>query len=103
MRRGRGLALRSSALQLSQHSLGPSLPPLGIHTLLAQVIFIIFSVIYFPNTFSQGFLQMTAISLGTTCAVSQFHLLPPTDVPAQTYIPIPKMTPFETQMRSRQL
>lgn len=44
-RRGRGLAPRSSALQLSQHSLGPSLPPLGIHTLLAQVIFILFSVI----------------------------------------------------------
>ena len=41
-RRDRGLAPRSSALRLSQLLLGPNLPPLGIHTLLAQVIFVIF-------------------------------------------------------------
>jgi hypothetical protein len=50
-RRGRGLAPRSSALQLSQHLLGPKVPPPGIHILLAQVSLAIFSIRYIGRHF----------------------------------------------------
>ena len=51
-RRGRGLAPRSSALQLFPPSLGPKDPPPDIHTLLAQVIFLLCSLAHHILTLS---------------------------------------------------
>lgn len=125
-RRDRGLAPRSSALQLFQRLLNPSLLSPGIHILRVPVRLhlpytcyciipyapmehtLIPSLVpsfdkpgdlFFADTFFQGSPLMIVIFLETICVELLSLLRPPTDNPDRIYILGPRTTPSGMMLR----